>query len=122
MKKINLIITVLFLILNMVSIAQIPVLLGTTTRGGVTTRGNIFKINGDGTGFQSLYELQLATGGQPNGLFRANNGLFYGTARVGGLTNHGAIFCYNYATNTYTDLADLNGINGNLPSFNNNFM
>ncbi|MEI6816600.1 MAG: T9SS type A sorting domain-containing protein [Bacteroidota bacterium] len=123
MKKINLILVVIFLTLNCSINAQVPVLMGMTSTGGINSNGNIFKINGDSTGFQSLYEFQLATGIKPNGtLFKANNGLYYGTAKSGGVDSLGVIFCYNVNTNSYSDIIDLNGPNGRTPGSFSNFM
>ncbi len=123
MKKINLILAVIFLTLKCSMNAQVPVLMGMTYSGGANNYGTMFKINGDSTGFQVVHDFESATGRSPQGsMFRANNNILYGMTRLGGLDSSGVIFSFNPNTLIYTEIIDLNGLNGKTPSTNNDFM
>jgi uncharacterized repeat protein (TIGR03803 family) len=73
-------------------------LYGTTSQGGATGLGTVFKITLDGQlttlhNFCSPYSLLCADGAKPAaGLIQATNGDFYGTTRSGGAHGHGTIF------------------------------
>ena len=71
-------------------------LYGTTSHGGVSGAGTIFKVNTDGTGFTTLYDFSAATGDvfDAGGLITSSNKLFGISAR-GGSSNNGAIFSLN---------------------------
>src|SRR5437868_4549435 len=95
--------------------SQIPLLWGMTSQGGTDSIGTIFRINGDGNGFQTLHSCNAATGDSPWGsLLFANNHKFYGLTTVGGVNNKGTIFSMdtNYV---YTNVHDFTGIAGSAP-------
>ncbi len=82
-------------------------LYGTTSNGGTGTRGTIYKINGDGSGYTNLYSFQ-STGGDGRlsyaGLLVASNGVLYGTTYAGGTNDRGMIFGMNPDGSGYTNL------------------
>ena len=96
--------------------SQNPQLCGMTSTGGTNDMGTIFKINGDGTGFVSLYSFNTPTGTYPNGsILRASDGKLYGMTFNGGLNNLGVLFSFDLSSNTYTDLYDFDGTHGSAP-------
>src|SRR6266511_2325775 len=72
-------------------------LYGTTSAGGSTDHGVVFRINRDGSGFTLLHSFAAATEGQgPSAsLIEANDGVLYGTARNGGSAGFGTVFKIN---------------------------
>jgi uncharacterized repeat protein (TIGR03803 family) len=72
-------------------------LYGTTDFGDSSTRGTIFKINKDGSGYAILHSFTgNPDGQQPAGkLLQGSDGALYGTAWVGGSHNVGTIFTLN---------------------------
>lgn len=71
-------------------------LYGTTSIGGVSGSGTVFKINTDGSGFLVLQAFTgLADGGKPwAGLLLSGNRL-YGTAQTGGSSGLGVVYAVN---------------------------
>lgn len=70
-------------------------LYGATSYGGFANAGAIFRINKDGSSFAVLHSFGLESedGNQSfAGLFKANDGMFYGTTLRGGEFNAGTIF------------------------------
>ncbi len=72
-------------------------LFGTTEFGGTANLGTLFSINTDGTGFQLLHSF---TGGASDGSSPAADltlvgSTLYGTTKVGGSANEGAVFSIN---------------------------
>src|ERR1017187_2164629 len=101
--------------INNNSLAQTPQLWGMTSQGG-SYKGNIFKITGDSTGFNSVYDFDSSGGLNPMGnLIQASNGLLYGVAQNGGSLQKGVIFSYNPTTNSYNNIADFDGVTGEQP-------
>jgi uncharacterized repeat protein (TIGR03803 family) len=69
------------------------VLYGTTTEGGASSGGTIFKINPDGSGFSLLKEFAGGTDGEnPYAGLTSVSGVLYGTTLLGGSENKGTIF------------------------------
>jgi len=67
---------------------------GTTSFGGVTDQGNLFRM--DATGAVTLLETFSGTdGSQPFGLVRAADGQFYGMTAQGGEFGFGTVFRFN---------------------------
>ncbi len=70
-------------------------LYGTTQTGGAGTRGTVFKVQRDGTGY-SVLRAFTGTGGDgalPRArLVQATNGTLYGTTFAGGTANRGTVF------------------------------
>ncbi|MEQ1870625.1 MAG: choice-of-anchor tandem repeat GloVer-containing protein, partial [Vicinamibacterales bacterium] len=73
-------------------------LYGWTSYGGDFSRGTLFRVAADGTGFETLYSFgdgSLPSDGavpQKGGLLEVAPGLFYGTTFEGGLHGRGALF------------------------------
>ncbi|MEI6815620.1 MAG: T9SS type A sorting domain-containing protein [Bacteroidota bacterium] len=107
--------------------AQNLQLWGMTSEGGANRVGTIFKINGDGSGFQNVYSFDTITGCNPIGsLFLANDGKFYGMTSYGGADSvfhngiyepfgSGVIFCFDPSNNSYSKLYDFYGSDGRMP-------
>ena len=75
-------------------------LYGSTTAGGISNRGIIFKINKDGSDYQILHHFTGFPGGGDGdnpfaGLFEASDGLLYGTTGYGGANQYGTVFRLN---------------------------
>lgn len=71
-------------------------LYGTTSLGGASDEGTVFRIATDGSGFAVLKSFQCGVGGDgcspQNGLIQTNDGMLYGTAAFGGSGDGGTIF------------------------------
>ena len=71
-------------------------LYGATTSGGSNSVGAIFSINTNGTSYKQLHAFSTSDGAYPAyGLFCASNGVIYGTASQGGISNAGTAFRMN---------------------------
>lgn len=71
-------------------------LYGTTTYGGTTGNGTIFRIDTDGSNFRVLHNFTGTDGQSPMGsLLQASNGALYGMALAGGSLNNGVLFRIN---------------------------
>src|ERR1041384_6788526 len=102
--------------LNGFCIAQNPQLIGMTYGGGAHFCGTIFKMNDDGSGFQTIYSFDTLTGMNPYGtLLQASNGKLYGMTFQGGAHRYGSIFRFDPGDYIYTDLLDFNLTNGAYP-------
>src|ERR1035438_3283194 len=117
----TLIISFLFLLSIGVINAQTPQLWGMTSYGGTHNLGNIFKLNADGTGMESVYSFgtipNQSSGSHPeNDLYQASDGKLYGMTYDGGLYNYGTIFSFDITTNTFTKLFDFNDTTGSKPT------
>lgn len=99
--------------------AQVPVLLGLTSGGGNNSKGSIFSVNGDGSGYSIRYSCTTAGGSQPLGAFiRATNGKYYATAFWDGSSANGTLFTFNTKGNTFTNLYNFDNTNGAHPGAN----
>jgi uncharacterized repeat protein (TIGR03803 family) len=82
-------------------------LYGTTTTGGASNLGTIFKINGDGSGYTKLHAF---TNSAPDGstpsapLIQGSDGALYGTTYYGGANNAGTVFKISTNGGQYTNL------------------
>jgi uncharacterized repeat protein (TIGR03803 family) len=56
---------------------------GTTSEGGYSGYGNVFKITPEGV-LTTLHDFDFTDGAEPNGLVQATDGNFYGTTSEGG--------------------------------------
>ena len=66
---------------------------GMATYGGSSFDGAIFRINGDGTGFEKLHDFNGADGSSPFGApVQGNDGMLYGMTQEGGSLGYGVIF------------------------------
>jgi len=119
MKKSTALLYLFFLLITELSSAQVPVLIGMTSSGGKYGNGTIIKVNGDGSGFDTLYSFDEYPGYQPWGsLMKDTSSLVYGMTQLGGAQDRGAIFSFNPSTNAYIDIYDFVGTDGELPQGN----
>ncbi len=94
-----------------------------TTSGGAYGTGSIFKINGDGTGYQETH--LKASNGTNNSNTRSSfdryrltqfsNGKFYGVTVSGGSGQEGVLFEYDPVTNEYTEKMDFEYYGTSVP-------
>ena len=66
-------------------------LYGTTMLGGDASKGTIFKVETDGSGFALLHEFSTSDGNSPNGLLLYGTTL-YGVTAAGGSSDKGTVF------------------------------
>jgi uncharacterized protein (TIGR02145 family) len=94
---------------------------GMTSKGGEYDAGTIFKTDGSGNNFTSIYDFVAYEGmGVPSALCQAVNGKLYGLTRGdipgnGEPNNFGVLFEWDPATNNYIKMLDFNGANGAIP-------
>ncbi len=92
-------------------------LYGTTSTGGSSNLGTVFKMTTTGT-FTSLASFAGTSGvlgANPlAGLIQAADGLFYGTASAGGTSSSGVVFKITSA-GVLSNLTSFNGTTGNTP-------
>jgi uncharacterized repeat protein (TIGR03803 family) len=88
-------------------------LYGTTSGGGTANDGVLYKINGDGTGFQILHNFGPgATNGiYPIGnvIFSSDGGTLYGTTETGGSSFGGTLYSISTNGTGYTNLYSFAG-------------
>ncbi len=94
------------LVLSLSVFSQVPQFWGMTGVGGTYGGGTIFKINGDGSGYQLVYSFDTLSGASPQGNMVFSNGKFYGVTWSGGIWNHGVLFSFDPSNSTFTDLYD----------------
>ncbi|HET7817708.1 MAG TPA: choice-of-anchor tandem repeat GloVer-containing protein, partial [Bacteroidia bacterium] len=89
-----------------------------TYSGGEYSAGVIFKTDNMGDNYvveHSFFRIESANP-QYTGLIQAKDGNLYGMTCYGGSNSKGDIFCYNPATNSYTNKIDFDGdTNGAFP-------
>jgi len=120
-KNLFLLLSLIFSICCLNVNAQNSQLWGMTSYGGVNQLGNIFKINADSTGLETVYSFgtipTLSSGSHPeNNLYQASDGKLYGMTNYGGLYNYGTIFSFDINSNTFTKLFDFNDSLGANPT------
>jgi len=82
-------------------------LYGMTYDGGLYNFGTIFSFDINTNTFTRLFSFNDTTGANPMGaLVEANNGKLYGMTSLGGAYRYGALFSFDFTTNTYTDVHD----------------
>ena len=88
-------------------------LYGVASAGGTSLVGVLYSFDPSTNTYTDLYEFEGINGAQPIGhpICLSNNKL-YGMTNVGGSNAFGVIYCYDIASNTYSDLYDLTGIGG----------
>jgi len=88
---------------------------GTTSRGGASNTGTVFKITSAGT-LTTLYSFTGgADGATPEAeLVQGSDGFFYGTALLGGSNNNGGVFQIS-SNGAFTALHDFTGVDGAMP-------
>jgi uncharacterized repeat protein (TIGR03803 family) len=93
-------------------------LFGVTNSGGSNDVGVVFSYNLSNPVFTKLYDFSSDSGGIPEGSLVQipGTGTFYGTASGGGANSDGVIFSFDTLNNTYIDVFDFAGTNGQIPS------
>ena len=91
-------------------------LYGTTTLGGSTDRGLLFKISPDGRHFTRLYEFTGLSGKYPKGDLLHEGDVLFGMTSEGGNHDKGVLFSVKANGSSYKKLLDFNGTNGANPS------
>ncbi len=96
-------------------------LYGTTSQGGSSNVGTIFKINTNGSSFALLHGFSGANdGANPDaGVWVANDGFLYGTTQNGGSNNFGTVFKVDANGGNYSILHHFGGTarnDGRLPA------
>jgi len=92
-------------------VASDQMLYGTTFGGGDTTDGSVFKLNRDGTGYQTL--LSFGTGANPRAaLIEGADGALYGTTQDDGL-GYGTIFTLQKDGTGFSVLYNFDSSTGN---------
>src|SRR5205085_2708681 len=87
-----------------------------TSVGGINGGGTIVKMNPDGSGFSKVYDFIYDTGSLPVGnLLQTSNGKLYGACYDGGIWGSCVIFSYDPSDNSYSDLFDFEGPEGDFP-------
>src|ERR1700741_4616744 len=82
-------------------------LYGTTSTGGANSRGTIFKILPNGTGYVDLLDFAGASNGQnPYGNLYYDGTFLYGTATSGGASNSGVLFKIKTDGSSFSKLLD----------------
>jgi uncharacterized repeat protein (TIGR03803 family) len=66
-------------------------LYGTTSSGGTSNAGTVFKIGQDGTGYATVHNFSSLSG-TPGPLTEGSDGMLYGTTPIGGSNNVGRVF------------------------------
>jgi uncharacterized repeat protein (TIGR03803 family) len=90
-------------------------LYGTTLSGGSGSRGVVFRVELDGTGYQVLHPFTGTSGDGANpytGLIEASDGKLYGTTYNGGTANLGTVFRLGRDGSGYEVLRSLLGTTG----------
>jgi len=111
-----------FLMINTIN-AQTIELIGETSAGGPHSVGVIFKVNGDGTGYDTLYtfsKLNTTIGFTPMGhLIQGNNGEWYGIlTNASSTSDSGVLFSFNITTRSCKKLFTFSA-HKSTPSFGN---
>ncbi len=106
-------------------LASDNMLYGMTTYGGVRNQGTLFRYDVASLTYSKLYDMDSLTGKWPTGsLFQATDGNLYGMTNYGGSNSRGytngghgfgVIFKFDISTDTYTDVIDLNSLQGCNP-------
>ena len=77
---------------------------GTTSDGGASGHGTIFRTDTSGTTFATLHSFSSADGGNGAGIVQAANGNLYGATFLGGTNNYGTVFKMDTNGTTLTTL------------------
>jgi uncharacterized repeat protein (TIGR03803 family) len=77
--------------------------------------GDIFSVDTNGYGYDSLYHFNNTYGSLPNGSITYAGKMLYGMTSSGGANNKGCIFSIDTNGSSYRDIFDFNGTNGANP-------
>ena len=86
------------------------VLYGTTTQGGNSNAGTVFKMSTDGAGYTVLKHCNVPDGAYPYGNLILSGNTLYGTTSGGGSSNYGTIFKMNIDGTGHTRLKNFRGV------------
>ena len=90
---------------------------GMTQHGGQNDGGIIFKTDGNGNNFQTVFSFPRIDGRDPySGVTEYSNGNLYGVTSEGGFYNCGTIYEFDPKTDTYTKKIDLDTMLGIAPN------
>lgn len=92
-----------------------------SNEGGANSTGTLFMYDLESNQISTKIDLEnISTGISPiNGLFKASNGLLYGTISYGGEKDNGTIISYAPSTNSFVKIEDFDGVNyGGSPQHN----
>ncbi|HZZ58736.1 MAG TPA: choice-of-anchor tandem repeat GloVer-containing protein [Opitutaceae bacterium] len=85
-------------------------LYGTTLFGGADSRGTLFALNRDGTGFSTLHDFgATGDGGMPGPIIQGRDGRLYGPTQISGANGFGSLFAVNSDGSGYTTLCSFDG-------------
>jgi uncharacterized repeat protein (TIGR03803 family) len=97
------------------------VLYGTTSQGGSSSAGTVFKMNTDGTGHTVLKNLSYSSdGSSPYASLTLSGGVLYGTAQSGGSAGRGTVFTVNTDGTGYNVLKHFSGTATNSSGIHTN--
>ncbi len=89
---------------------------GTTSDGGTSSCGTVFRINPDGTGFTKLHDFDDVNGWLPDGrLVAGAGGALYGTTAQGGTSSCGTVFRINPDGTGFASIHSFEGPDGAQP-------
>ena len=90
---------------------------GTTSQGGNSSVGTIFRIDTNGSNFSVVRHFGLAAEprGPRGGLIKGTDGWFYGTSSSGGSANRGTVYKFNKLTGELLILRNLATADGQQP-------
>lgn len=88
---------------------------GTTSAGGTSGKGVVFKLTPAGI-LTSYSFIGVANGANPQSALIESSGFLYGTTKIGGVSNNGAIFKIPLGGGTPVLVASFNGSNGANPT------
>jgi uncharacterized repeat protein (TIGR03803 family) len=92
------------------------VLFGTTTAGGASNQGTVFRLNIDGSGFTVLKSFTGNDGTAPYAELTLSGTILYGVTENGGSSSNGTIFSINTDGTGYTVLKEFAGSDGSRPN------
>jgi len=90
-------------------------LYGTTSAGGSSNLGTVFKLNTDGTSYTVLKNFTGSDGSDPAGTMVLSGSTLYGTTEEGGSDNWGTVFKLNTDGSGYALLKQFTGSDGQWP-------
>ena len=90
-------------------------LYGTTRSGGAAARGNVFKLETNGSGYAVIKEFSGADGAAPTGDLVVSGSTLYGTTSYGGSANMGTVFKVNVDGTGFATLKHFTGPDGAGP-------
>ena len=96
-------------------IYQGGILYGTTTAGGTSNKGTLFKYDLTSSTLSNVHIFSGTDGSQPQNSVIYESGILYGTTFNGGTYDKGTLFSYNLTSNTLTILYSFAGTDGSYP-------